>query len=64
MLQSLEEKAIPNGGAHQSLNGGGGQGGIMAQEKLNYLFSVWRMEGEWTNSTGASTEASTETESV
>ena len=23
--------------------------GILAHEKLSYLFSVWRMEGDWSN---------------
>jgi hypothetical protein len=25
---------------------------IVANEKLSYMFNVWRMEGEWSNSTG------------
>uniref|UniRef100_A0A8D8G1L6 Protein twist n=1 Tax=Culex pipiens TaxID=7175 RepID=A0A8D8G1L6_CULPI len=26
---------------------GGGGGGVVVREKLSYLFSVWRMEGDW-----------------
>lgn len=28
--------------------------GILAHEKLSYLFSVWRMEGDWSNGSSGS----------
>ncbi|XP_053610730.1 twist-related protein-like [Plodia interpunctella] len=35
--------------SENSSDAGGEHGKYLAQDKLSYAFSVWRMEGEWTN---------------
>ncbi|XP_058830724.1 protein twist-like [Topomyia yanbarensis] len=49
-LPLLEEtqKNLANSGATSSALQFNGSG-ILAHEKLSYLFSVWRMEGDWSN---------------
>jgi hypothetical protein len=34
----------------QSFQNGSTGSPIVANEKLSYMFNVWRMEGEWNNS--------------
>lgn len=34
--------------------------GILAHEKLSYLFSVWRMEGDWSNGSSSGSSSGKE----
>ncbi|XP_058065381.1 protein twist [Anopheles bellator] len=45
-----EHKAMATAGGALQFSGSG----ILAHEKLSYLFSVWRMEGDWSNGSAAS----------
>ncbi|XP_052869495.1 protein twist [Anopheles cruzii] len=45
-----EHKAMATSGGALQFSGSG----ILAHEKLSYLFSVWRMEGDWSNGSAAS----------
>lgn len=45
-ILSNSETASSSDGASE---GGSDHGKYLAQDKLSYAFSVWRMEGEWTN---------------
>jgi twist-like protein len=54
LYRVLSNNEIPTLEDHKSIHGptSGMQfngSGILAHEKLSYLFSVWRMEGDWSN---------------
>uniref|UniRef100_A0A182MI50 Uncharacterized protein n=1 Tax=Anopheles culicifacies TaxID=139723 RepID=A0A182MI50_9DIPT len=52
VLSNNEMPAMREEHKNMAVSGGNLQfsgSGILAHEKLSYLFSVWRMEGDWSN---------------
>ncbi|XP_053685692.1 protein twist [Sabethes cyaneus] len=47
LLEETQKNLVGSGAASNGLQFSGS--GILAHEKLSYLFSVWRMEGDWSN---------------
>ncbi|XP_055527842.1 protein twist isoform X2 [Wyeomyia smithii] len=47
LLEETQKNLVNSGAASSGLQFSGS--GILAHEKLSYLFSVWRMEGDWSN---------------
>uniref|UniRef100_A0A182R0W9 Protein twist n=1 Tax=Anopheles farauti TaxID=69004 RepID=A0A182R0W9_9DIPT len=57
VLSNNEMPAMREEHKNMAVSGGNLQfsgSGILAHEKLSYLFSVWRMEGDWSNGSSAS----------
>lgn len=49
LYQILSSSDSASGSSDSSSDAGSDHGKYLAQDKLSYAFSVWRMEGEWTN---------------
>ncbi|KFB45074.1 hypothetical protein ZHAS_00013029 [Anopheles sinensis] len=67
VLSNNEMPAMLEEHKNMAMSGGSLQfsgSGILAHEKLSYLFSVWRMEGDWSNGSSGSVSGGEGTEAA